>query len=187
MGRRFVVLSGLPGSGKSTLARRLSVALSLPVIDKDDLLESLFESKGTGDPAWRRALSRESDLLLQSEAAQSQGALLVSFWHLPGMQADSGTPTDWLLQLGGCVVNVRCMCPAAVAAERFLQRKRHAGHGDGALSYEEVRARIETTQGFGQLEIGHHVDVDTSAEPLLENVIREIEMAFSRGLQECVD
>ena len=62
--KRFVVVSGLPGSGKSTLARRLAAPLELAVIDKDDILEQLFESKGTGDAAWRRALSRESDAIL---------------------------------------------------------------------------------------------------------------------------
>ena len=40
----FVVVSGLPASGKSTLSRRLATALSLPMLDKDDILEGLFES-----------------------------------------------------------------------------------------------------------------------------------------------
>jgi glucokinase len=78
----YVVISGLPGSGKSTLARRLAPLLNLPVIDKDDSLERLFEIKGTGDAAWRRALSRESDQLFQEEAFQARGAILVSFWLL---------------------------------------------------------------------------------------------------------
>src|SRR5262245_21187082 len=98
MDRRFVVISGLPGSGKSTLAHRLAPALGLPVIDKDDILERLFESKGTGDHVWRRALSRESDRILHSDAEASNGAVVVSFWHQPGMSADSGTPTRWLSQ-----------------------------------------------------------------------------------------
>lgn len=61
--KRFVVVSGLPGSGKSTVARLVSPALNLPVIDKDDILERLFDSKGVGDASWRRALSRQSDVI----------------------------------------------------------------------------------------------------------------------------
>ena len=34
----------------------------------DDILERLYETKGTGDAAWRRKLSRESDRILQEEA-----------------------------------------------------------------------------------------------------------------------
>src|SRR6516225_4532857 len=94
--KRFVVVSGLPGSGKSTLARNLAPALSLPVIDKDQILDCLFESEGVGDATWRRALSRESDSILEREATSSDGAILVSFWRLPGMTPGSGTPMQWL-------------------------------------------------------------------------------------------
>jgi dephospho-CoA kinase len=50
--RLFVVVSGLPGSGKTTLGRRLAPALDLPLIDKDDILNRLFESKGIGTWTW---------------------------------------------------------------------------------------------------------------------------------------
>ena len=49
-----MVVSGLPGSGKTTIGRRLAAALSLPLIDKDDILDRLFETKGVGDSTWRR-------------------------------------------------------------------------------------------------------------------------------------
>jgi shikimate kinase len=44
--RPFVVLSGLPGSGKSTIGREIAAALSLPLIDKDDILARLFDGRG---------------------------------------------------------------------------------------------------------------------------------------------
>ena len=135
MDKYFVVVSGLPGSGKSTLARQLAPALALPLLDKDNILERLFELKGTGDGMWRRALSRESDLLLQTEARASDGAVLVSHWCLPGMPLNSGTPTDWISELSNNVVNVHCVCEAEVAAERYARRKRHPGHLDSEKSH----------------------------------------------------
>ena len=39
-----MVVSGLPGSGKSALATGLSARLGLPVIDKDVVLEALYDS-----------------------------------------------------------------------------------------------------------------------------------------------
>ena len=127
MDKRFVLVSGHPGSGKTTLARDLAPLLGLPLIDKDDILERLFEAKGVGDAEWRRRLSRESDALLQTEAGQSTGAVLTSFWRLPGMPPDSGTSTEWLFDLSEIIVTVRCVCPAEIAAERFTRRTRHPG------------------------------------------------------------
>lgn len=160
----YVVVSGLPGSGKSTLAWGLAPFLNLPVIDKDDCLERLFETRGTGDAEWRRALSRESDQLFQKEAFQAQGAILVSFWHLPGMALDSGTPTDWLAKLSNQVLHVACICAPEIAAERCFRRTRHPGHLDHAASKEDVLASIQSISRLDRLEIGRCIEVDTSTE-----------------------
>lgn len=79
--RAFVIISGLPASGKSTLARALAERLSLPLIEKDEILESLYDSLGIGDHAWRHRLSRASDDVLFSLAARTQGAVLDNWWH----------------------------------------------------------------------------------------------------------
>jgi glucokinase len=178
--RPFVVVSDLPGSGKTTVARRLAPALSLPLLDKDEVLERLFDSKGTGDGVWRRTLSRESDALLQSEATASRGAVLASFWHLPGMPADSGTPTAWLAELSDLVVNVRCACPAEVAAARFFGRKRHAGHLDTESTFAEVLASVQALARRGPLTIEPAIELDTSDEYNLDTLVRDIQAAFTR-------
>ncbi|SFY45435.1 hypothetical protein SAMN02787144_10745 [Streptomyces atratus] len=67
----FVDISGLLGSGKSPLARSLARRLSLPVIDKDVILESLYDSLGVGDHAWRNRLSRASDDIMFALAADA--------------------------------------------------------------------------------------------------------------------
>jgi predicted kinase len=181
--KRFVVVSGLPGSGKSTLARRLAAPLNLPVIDKDEILEKLFESKGAGDAAFsklirRRALSRESDAMFQDLATVSEGALLVSFWRVPGMTPDSGTPTGWLSGLSDHVINLHCFCAPEVAAARFMQRTRHPGHLDAGLSEAEVVESIRATARLGTPDIVPRIQVDTSGEPDLDAVVREILRAF---------
>src|SRR5262245_9047649 len=164
MDRRFVVVSGLPGSGKSCLSRRLAPVLGLPVIDKDDILDRLFDAKGVGDAAWRRALSRESDVLFRDEAQRSNGAFLVSFWRLPGMPADSGTLTDWLPELSNRIVNLHCQCPTIIAAARYCHRRRHPGHLDDFISRDEVLTMIERVAHLKPLELGARVQCDTSFE-----------------------
>lgn len=160
--RRFVIVSGLPGSGKTTVARALAPLMNLPVVDKDEILERLFESRGIGDFGWRRALSREADVILHADVSASVGAIVSSFWHVPGMPTDSGTPTDWLDSLSGVIVNVHCECPPAVAADRFLRRTRHAGHLDGTRSAADVHASIDALAALGSLGIGEPVLVDTT-------------------------
>lgn len=174
MARWFVVVSGLPGSGKSTIAQQLAVALGLPLLDKDEILERLFESKGIGDKNWRRMLSRESDRILQHEASASLGAVLVSHWHLPGMPMDSGTPTHWFEDLSARIVNLHCRCDAELATKRFVQRKRHPGHLDSEKTFSEISAGIERVSGFGRLTLKLNVEVDTSQPVVLDSVLREV-------------
>jgi hypothetical protein len=123
-------------------------------------------------------LSRESDAILQSEATSSHAAILVSFWRLPGMPSDSGTPTDWLAAPSHPVVNVHCTCQLEVAASRFFHRRRHAGHLDGESSYAEVLASLRKLMQLPPLDIGQRIDVDTSQEPDLTAVVRAIRCAL---------
>lgn len=79
---RFIVVSGLPASGKSTIGAALSTGLGLPLLDKDDILEALFDELGVGDAAWRTTLSRAADRILETLAERSRAAVVVSWWRL---------------------------------------------------------------------------------------------------------
>jgi hypothetical protein len=170
----FIVLSGLPASGKSSLARRLAPALGLPLLDKDDILEALFDSLGVGDGGWRTRLSRAADEVLRRMAFQTQGAVLVSWWRHPRAQGDSGTPTGWLSLLPGRLVEVYCACEPRVAAERYLGRTRHEGHLDHARNLKDLIADLERSASLGPLGLGEVIRVETGGEADLEEILREI-------------
>lgn len=170
----FVVVSGLPASGKTTLSRHLASALALPLIDKDDILEGLFDALGVGDADWRQRLSRASDAILQRLARSSSGAVLTSFWRTPEISTHSGTPTEWIAALAQRVVEVYCVCDPEVAATRFINRVRHPGHLDSAKRHEEVLSNFRTLAAIGPLGVGTLIRVDTSDEVNLNAVVSEV-------------
>jgi uridine kinase len=176
----FVVISGLPGSGKTTLGRELARALNLPLIDKDEL----FDARGTGDASWRRALSRESDQLLKSQALASPGAVLVSFWRVDGMPEDSGTLIDWINDLQAPIVHLRCRCPPRVAAERFAQRRRHQGHLDSTRPFADLLESIEAQSRLGPLPLEPSIDVDTTVALAVTALAAKIRAMTASDLDE---
>jgi predicted kinase len=156
--RAFVVVSGLPGSGKSTLARGLAGRLGLPLIEKDAILESLYDSLGIGGHAWRSRLSRASDDIVFTLAADAGRAVLDNWWH-------HDTAPGRLKDLAGLLIEVHCDCDAALAAERFQARTRHPGHLDPRLTPQQVADRVAAIRASypGPLDLGGPLlTVDTS-------------------------
>lgn len=155
----FVVVTGLPASGKSTVGTALARDLGLPCIDKDCYLESYFEGASTGDPVLREQLSRRADDMFRAAALQSPGAVLCSWWHHPQSNASSGTPTSWLSELSAPVVEVHCMCPAEIAVDRFLARRRHAGHCDERHARSDLLHMFAEQAWLGPIGVGVLVEV----------------------------
>lgn len=160
----YVIFTGLPASGKTRLARSIAPSLSLPVVDKDEILEALYDALGTGDAAWRDALSRASDDVMFRAARALRDAALVSFWRREAVSESSGTPTGPLAELPGSVVEVFCRCDPEVAARRFVARTRHPGHLDATTGYHERLARFRSLAGAYPVGLGEVVTVDTSAD-----------------------
>jgi predicted kinase len=167
----FVVVSGLPASGKSTVARRLAAELGWPVIDKDAILESLYDSLGVGDHAWRYRLSRASDDILFTLAAQARHAVLDNWWH-------HDTAHNRLHQLNARIIEIHCDCDPALVAERFATRTRHPGHLDQHLTREEISERVATWAATspGPLRLGGPLlTIDTSQPVDITVLVKEID------------
>lgn len=120
----FLVVTGLPGSGKSTVGKVLARELGLPLLDKDDILEGLFDTLGSPDLEARERLSRAADEILFRLAESMPGAVLVNWWRRDSAPAR-------LEALSGPVVEVLCEVPVEIARERWMERRRHPGHHDG--------------------------------------------------------
>lgn len=159
----YIIVSGLPAAGKSNVGAGLASHSSLPFFDKDGFLEALFASSVPEDPLARRSLSHRADRELESAVRESPQAIVVSWWKHRHSTSDSGTPTAWLRDLRGTLVEVYCESTPKAAAERFLGRKRHPGHLDDLRSYEELLAQLTEATRLGPLNVGRLVSVNTYA------------------------
>lgn len=173
MTRTAIILSGLPASGKTTVGRGIAEALNIPCVDKDNFLESLFDKAGIGDNSWRRGLSIESDTILQKEAAELTNAVLVSHWRPTGIEG-TGTPIKWLDSVFTNILEVFCDCPATVAAERFIRRKRHCGHLDNTRSPNDVLEWMTRLESGYPLNIGRLIHIRTDVTPDMTQLISEL-------------
>lgn len=60
----IVLVTGPPASGKSFVAALVADRAGLPLIAKDEIKETLFETLGTGDIAWSQRLGRATFALM---------------------------------------------------------------------------------------------------------------------------
>jgi glucokinase len=161
------------------LAGQLAAVFSLPLFDKDDILDALFDTLGSPDSVSRQRLSRASDTVLMRLAERSRGAVLTSFWRHLGLDGSSGTPCEWLNQLSGLIVEVYCKCPAEIAALRFRRRSRHPGHFDTDKSEETLITQFRLVEERGPLDVGKLIIADTSVQCEVDPLIRKIALAFA--------
>ena len=175
--RLLIVVSGLAASGKSTVGRELSRGLSLPLLDKDEILEALFDSLGCDDRGQRHRLSRASDEVLFRLAAASSASVLVNWWNHDSASARLSAISD-------SIVEVFCDCPIEIAAARFASRERHPGHLDRLRTVKEheegIRRLRESYRGPLALS-DPMVTVDTSQPVEVAALLAEVRTAIERN------
>ena len=162
----LVIFAGPPCSGKTTLARWLAKELVLPLVAKDDMKESLFDSLGWNDREWSKKLGRATIALMfyfvETELSAGRSLIVES-----DFDAQSATRTFLELKFKFPFepLQIQCQSDGQVLVERFKKRAesgmRHPGHVDH-LTYEEMR-QVLLTGKSERLDIGGTtVEVDTT-------------------------
>jgi predicted kinase len=162
-----IVVTGMPAAGKSTLARRIASDLHIPLLEKDAIKETLFDSLGTGDAAWSRRLGAASFDLLYT-VLQSLVAAGVPVCLEANLPADLWSEKLQVLaeRYSLDVIQVVCTATNEVILARWTERRkqplRHPGHLDESsmISVDSVR---QWAQKHGKLDVdGPIIVVDTS-------------------------
>ncbi|GCE21559.1 AAA family ATPase [Dictyobacter kobayashii] len=163
----LIIINGLPGVGKTTLAKRLGHDLTLPVLCRDEIIETLFDALDcptTGRPTTLghagfrllhycagQILATGQDLIV--EASMTRPALAsAEFRQL--RQAHDFEP-----------LQISCYADGEVIRQRFLQRagtsERHDCHRD--LEFAAQNYDLFTTGRCEPLDLGGQlIELDTS-------------------------
>jgi predicted kinase len=162
-----VVVHGPPGAGKSTLARELAARTGLPVFDRDEIKDAIFDSLGHSDRAWSMRVGDASwqlTWLLVERLLRSQVPFIVESNFRPG---DSIVPRmrEAAQTSGMTICSVHVTADDHVLWDRFEGRRKAGGRHPGHAGFElrddfvaELRRRPHGSIDFG----GDELIVDTT-------------------------
>lgn len=173
----LLIVSGDPGSGKSTLADLCRRELDIPVLSRDTIKETLFDSLGWSDREWSKKVGNASFELMfyfLSSLLDTESSLILDC-HLSSVNART-TVREMLSGRSHIVVELICNPDPEIAFERFRDRARkgarHPGHADDS-NLEWFRAKIGNHPLAPVIPDSHLLIVDTGISPEAD-VVRQV-------------
>jgi predicted kinase len=154
----LVVVTGMPSSGKTTVAEALARRLRLPLVAKDEIKESLYESLGAGNVSSSAVLGRAAYGLIFALARTMLGSGVSVIAEANFFREQAG---EFASLPEHRLVQVHCDAPLAVLLKRYADRSRHPGHHD-AEKIKELPARFASGTHEALRLAGVLIELDTS-------------------------
>ncbi len=183
----IVLVTGPPASGKTFVAELVAERLGVPLIAKDAIKETLFETLGTGDVAWAQRLGRAT-LALVYWALEAQLSA-----RRPAIVEANFAPDDARAELRALgdrhplePLEIHCTASEDVLLARFAARRaaRHPGHLD-AERMPDIASAIAAGR-YRPLGLSEDVVVvdttsfdDIDAEGLLQAAREHLQTGFA--------
>ncbi len=161
-----IIVTGAPAAGKTTLSRRLARDLRLPLVSKDDIKETLFDTLGWSDDVeWARQLGIASwNVLYQHvEHLLAAGLSAITESNFEARFADERWRQINVRQ--DCrFIQLLCWADDAIVTQRYVARiadgSRHPGHVDRMSTDEYGAASLRSRYTLLDLP-GQQRPVDT--------------------------
>lgn len=193
----LIIIAGMPATGKSTLAKKLSDALGLAILEKDEIKDEMFDTIGFKDRKEKRALDVAANAILLrcTENLLDKGNSLIIVNNFDSDM--SGRVQDMIDKAGCNCITVFLNGDPEVLYKRYVARdarhSRHMGHtfidryppleGDDvnrSMTREYFRDRFEN-HGMADFKLkSKRIDLDaTHPEQIdVEKLISDIKEAL---------
>jgi predicted kinase len=159
----LVAVTGMPSSGKTSVAEGLARRLRLPLVAKDEIKESLYESLGAGDAdaSGRVGFAAYALIFALAQSMLDSGvSVIVEANFFRDQKVDfAALPAHRFVQ-------IHCHAPLAVLTERYASRSRHPGHHDA----EKIKVLPE------RLASGAHDALDLPGELVELDTTRPVDL-----------
>jgi predicted kinase len=162
----LIIINGLPATGKTTFAEKLSQEFDLPLLVRDKIKETLFDSLGHSDREWSRKLGSASFDLLWKMTEELMKTKMPFIVESPfNKELDSQRLIEYREKFGYEMLQIILKTPGEIRFERFVERvttgSRHPGHVDH-INFESQKENI-VIESITPLEIGGNtLEIDTS-------------------------
>jgi cytidylate kinase len=186
----LILISGFSCTGKTTLARKISKRYSLPLIGRDDIKESLYNSLGYSNREWSTKLGVASYnllyLFIEQLLANQQSLIIESNFK---SEIDTAKLLNFKNKYQFNCLQIYCYTSVEIAIQRFKNRsisgERHPGHVD-YLIYEEME-KILTQGSYELLDVCNYtLKIDTTNFNLVdyEKIYMIIETNFNQNYSD---
>jgi predicted kinase len=131
----LIIVTGHPATGKTTLSHSIAADLRLPLISKDLIKETIFDTLGWSDREWSRRVGASAMALLFKLAdTLLQGNTSLILESNFRRDLDTAHMRELQRRHGCAFIQVRCVASDEVMFERLRARAlpgvRHPGHGE---------------------------------------------------------
>jgi deoxyadenosine/deoxycytidine kinase len=163
----IIVVTGTSATGKTILSKKLANKFNLPLINKDEIKELLFDYLGTKDEEWAVRLgvtSFELSYLLVEKLCQTGKAFIVE-----GNFEDKFATkvfSDLKMKYNYKILQLYCHAPEEILYKRYIERdnsgKRHPGHIIQISGLDEFKKRVTNKNFKLKIDDCINIDVDTT-------------------------